>query len=395
VTGRRKTSAESLAPEAKALLELLGPLDQQPTGLGFECWQGLDAIAAEHRVRPHLHGRLQRGAIATAVPADMVHEWQEAHRLSAVTALTQQRALRHLAMLLASRGVEVVALKGAWLAWHAYPAAAERPMRDLDLLVAESDAVRALELLRARGFEPATPLPDDAADHAARFKQFPPLVGPDGVVVELHTHAWEPPGSMEWPTPPLDDAGLIARAGSETGERFNRPGQADMMAHLCIHAAYSHRFEVGPLLLADIDYLLRRRAIDWPAFWTGAERGGYLRGAALVLAMVDRWRRPGTLEQAQCPLAVDAGLVDHASALLVQPLAERKGTRVLSALREAHEAGGLGRTAVIAFDRMGRLAREPARLAKRIGETVAMLGHARVTASARHSAAIGQWLENQ
>lgn len=392
---RRTLSADCLVPEASALLELLGPPELQPAGLDAECWQKLDAIAAEHRLRPHLHGRRQRGEIVTRVPAGVAHEWQEAHRISALTMLAQQRVLRRLAMLLEEAKIAVVALKGAWLAWHAYPAAAERPMRDIDLLVAQSDAPQALELLLAQGFELASQLAGDAAGHAARFKQFPPLVGPEGAIVELHAHAWEPPGSMEWLTPPLDDAGLLARSIAEPGERSRSLCPADMLAQLCIHAAYSHRFEVGPLLLADIDYLLRARKFDWPGFWRAAGDGGFQRGAALALALVDRWRRPGLMAGTLCPVVAGPDAVAHASALLVQPLGQRKGTRLLSALQDARAAGGPGRVVATAFARIGRLALDPAGLAKRIGETASDLRNPAVTASARHSAAIGQWLEDQ
>ncbi|MFN2099493.1 nucleotidyltransferase family protein [Altererythrobacter sp. MF3-039] len=386
--------AEATAPSYfnEALLRLLGPTDRQTSSLTHEQWQEIDRIAADQRLQPHLHGRMQRGEIVPQVPGDIARNWSSAYRVNALAGLVQRRDLFSLTRALEGAGIESIALKGAWLAWHAYPAPAERVLRDIDLLVAEADAPSALEVLLAQGLKPIDPLPDDPEAFAAANKQFPPLVGDSGTVAELHAHAWEPPGSMEWPTPPTRDAELLAHTQRNSSDGLGYLAPNDMLAHLAIHAAYSHRFEVGPLLLSDIDYLLRSSQIDWPEFWRKAGTGGYRRGGALTLALVDHWRVPGLLKQAQCPLEVPLAAVSHASALLLQPSAGRHDTRSFAAFEAARTTGGLAKAAAVGFARLGKTVANPAHLIRRMAETAQAASSSRARKTAHSSAMIGQWL---
>lgn len=377
-------ASAALAPEVAALLALFGPPERQERNLSPEQWRRLDAMAQEHRLRPHLHARSQRGEIACTLPPDIAGAWQSAHRSTALAALVQRRDLLEIAALLEREGIRPVALKGAWLAWHAYPSPAERPLRDLDVWVGRADGRKAFDLLLAHGLRPV----GKEADYAGT-KHFAPLVTQSGTLVEVHSHLWEPPGTMEWPTPPLRAGEFAARAiaDGESNLRFLAP--QDLLVHLAVHAAYSHRFEVGPLLVADIDYLLAASPIDWPRFWREAADGNYLRGAALCLALCDLWRRPGLVEESGLPIPVDASTLASASALLVQPLDARKSTRSLGMLQES---GSLAAAASAGFARLGKLVHDPAKLAQRLSETVSALSEGRVRESATQSAAVGRWL---
>ena len=386
-------TAATLSPIHTECLRLLGPRDSQPAVLGEDQWRAVDEIAADQRLQPHLHSRRHRGELLPDVPRAIAERWAAAYRASAIEGLAQQRDLIRLTSALSDAGIASVALKGAWLAWHAYPAAPERVLRDVDLLVAESDAAVALEILLEQGLVSREPLPDDPADFARANKQFPPLLCPSGTVIELHSHAWEPPGSMEWPTPPLRDGEMLdgARAAEIGGPSFFEP--ASMLAHLTIHAAYSHRFEVGPLLLSDVDYLLQTAPIDWAAFWRKATEGKYERGAALTFALVERWRLPRLLEKCRCPLDLPPDAVTHASALLLQPSAMRRDTRSFAAFEQARASGGIGAAAATGLARLTKAARNPAQLARRMGETLRALSSSEVHAQARSSACVGEWLE--
>lgn len=385
--------AASLGDLYRAILRLLGPRGRQPAALTEDQWQAVDQIAADQRLQPHLQGRLQRGEIGLDVPDAISANWAAAYRANALEGLAQRRDLLTITGNLHGARIASVALKGAWLAWQAYPTPAERVLRDLDLLVAEADAPRSLDILLGMGLTPLEPMPDDPVAFAQAHKQFPPLLCDSGTVVELHAHAWEPPGSMEWPTPPTRDSELLARAtgGEGPGLKYLRP--RDMLAHLVIHAAYSHRFEVGPLLLSDIDFLLQAVQIDWPTFWRHAATGHYARGAALTLALVDHWRSPGLLMRSDCPIALPDETIANASALLLQSPATRRDTRSFAALHEARESGGLARAAALGFARIGKTIGNPAHLAKRLAETASSIRSSDTQAHARSSASIGQWLE--
>jgi hypothetical protein len=70
-----------------------------------------------------------------------------------------------------------------------------------------------------------------------------------------------------------------------------------------IHAAVEGRFDCGALVLLDLDMLLRAETLDWPLVLAEAEQEGWLRHAALLLALVERWLRPGLVEQTGCTAA--------------------------------------------------------------------------------------------
>ena len=99
---------------------MLGPAPdaRELESLTVDVWAGLGAIAAQHRLLPHLYARLSRGELQAPVPEALRIEWQAAHRDSAIRALAQRREIRAAAALLVEAGLEPVALKGAWLAWR-------------------------------------------------------------------------------------------------------------------------------------------------------------------------------------------------------------------------------------------------------------------------------------
>ena len=120
----------------RILLSLIGP---QPDHAGLASlsdgdWQQIDAMAAQHRIQPHLHARLERGELEAGIAGPVRERWREAHKASAFRALRLRRDALELDRTLRGADIEPVFLKG-FLAWHGYPSAAERPMRDIDVLL--------------------------------------------------------------------------------------------------------------------------------------------------------------------------------------------------------------------------------------------------------------------
>ncbi len=380
-----------------ALLGLMGngePLQSQPPcKLSDSDWTTIDRLAAAHRLQPHLHGRQQRGELTIAIPEVMATHWRTAHRAQAMIALTQKRALLDADKVLREAGMQPIALKGAFLAWHSYPAAAERPMRDIDVLVAPDEVLHGFALLEKAGWH------SDVTDRAllpeiaATQRHLPPLRNADGVWLELHGRAWDD-GFADAAT------NLRSRAGSAVlGDPLHFPCPADMLTHLAIHAAHSHSFNVGPLLLADVDYLIATSEIDWPRFWDEAATGDYTRAAAAVLALTDRWRRPGLLKATQCPinLADDLpeDLLDDLSELLLQEPAARKDIALQSDLRRGwRETGAVGalKAKISADPRDGVVGRNASK-PMRVMQAAKALADPVTRNSAAQSARIRSWLD--
>lgn len=310
-------------------------------------------------------------------------------------------ALRHerdaTVRLLADNGFTALVLKGGWLAWHAYPDPAMRPLRDIDLLLREDQFAEAYRLLLASGYAPceADDLPLDQIMAIDKSPQ--PLISPGGMAFEPHLHAWFPQGRLDYFSPPLDDAGFFDRAvRGDDGLLY--PSPEDMLGHLVIHALYGHRLDCGPLLLSDVDALVSRHAVDWPQFWSRAEQGNWARAARLVLDLVQRHRAPPALDFSGCPVGTTpVDVLAEAEELLLQDLETR-----LSAGVAASGPGALWRRVTRRVGRGGLVSvrRDStaeggylAWAARRLARTLGDLADPAVRRQSRQLAHLSRWLD--
>jgi hypothetical protein len=281
------------------LLDLLGTRDIPPprlAALAPHDWSRLEALSQSYHCGPMLHHR--RGN-DSAIPQDLRARWRDRYRGGAMRALVLRAELGEVTALLEQAGLAPIALKGAWLAWHAYPVPALRPMTDIDLLLTPATVIAGYELLQAHGYRLAAAPEMAIADLVQFDKHLPELIAPRGTIIELHHRLWEPDGRLDHASPTHDEAAVRARATLVDGIRY--PAPEDMLAHLLVHAAYGHRLNCGPVILSDIVFFLKRYPVDWPQFWARAAREGWRPGARLLLAVAERH---GDLDIA---LTADAG----------------------------------------------------------------------------------------
>lgn len=369
------------------LLLMPGAGNAALSGLSANQWARLDGILAEHRLQPLLHA--EHSGAPTPVPEDIARGWAAAHRTAALAALRQRGVLLRAHRTLAEAGIRAVALKGTWLAWHAYRAPALRPMRDLDLLVASDLLPRAWDALVNAGY--SAPLGGPQPALAKHDKHLPPLFSPEGVAIELHARVWENEAQAGHPMPRGGGGeGFIERAQSDgDADPALYPRPDDMLAHLIVHAVYSHWLDCGPLVLADVDALLRRAAPDWPAFWRRAGDEGWQRGAALILGLADRWRRPGILAASGCPVAPPGELLDGAPDLLLQSAERRAEARIIARLQRDGVAG-------LARAKWAEAQAHPAHFAssmmRRAGQLLGGAASSRARGKAGRMKQLGDWL---
>ena len=329
-----RAAASPGSPARDALLALLSPSGQPAPELGPAAWEQLDAMAVQHRLQPLLHHLTRECA---SIPAEMRLRWKGAYRAAAASALIVRAELDHTCGLLEAAGFRPIALKGAWLAWHAYPHPALRPMRDLDLLLDETSVIAAYEVLLCEGYRATDTGELALADVIRLDKHLPALISPRGISIELHQRLWEIAGRTDHAAPAVADAAIRARTIRQGGIAFLAP--QDLLGHLIVHAVYDHRLDCGPLVLSDIAFLVEQEEIDWPSFWAGARDGGWDRGARLMLAMVRRAhpRAAGRLAFPADEGSADA-LAEQSARLLLQDLSTRQSAGVFATLA----AGGGG-----------------------------------------------------
>jgi Uncharacterised nucleotidyltransferase len=382
----------------RILLDLVGTARVPALGrLSASDWQALDQIAAMHRLQPLLHARHGGNPALLRAIAD---GWRAAHRTAAITALAQQADLIRTAGLLTAAGFTPVALKGAWLAHHAYPDAAQRPMRDLDLLVPREQVLGAFAALLSAGFTQPDPA-EMPLEAIVRLDKHMPLLAPGGTLIELHHRLWEPDGRLEHASPQANETAILARAViGKYGIRYL--ASADLLAHLIVHAVYSHRLDCGPLLLPDIAWLLQTAEVDWSHFWAEAAAGNWRDGARLVLELVAR-----TYPEAEIDFAPDQGapppadLLEVAPDLLLQELETRASARLAAATLKAGASAlvsrSLGRRSAKGETEVTRdMAHEGGRAGwalSRSWRTIRDLSRRDTRRQSRQLAALSSWLD--
>jgi len=390
-----------LAALRRTLLDLLATVQPaHPTAmsrLSGEDWEALDAIAAQHRLQPRLHA-LHRDN--PAIPEAIRVRWRGEHRISAMRAMVQQAELRECCQLLEARGFVPLAVKGAWLAWHAYPEAAQRPLRDLDLLLTPAQVVAAYDTLLAHGHVLDDELEFTIDEMVRMEKHLPAVAAPRGTRIELHHRMWEPDGRLDHSSPEGDEDAVRARAVRIGAIRY--PAPEDMLAHLIIHAVYSHRLDCGPLVLSDIHFLLQAVQIDGPALRARAARQGWLEGASLLLALVARYHG-GELLEGFADAPPPAVLLEAAPDLLLQDLQTRKSAGFAAAALAGGPGVLLRRLRGRRITKEGESARRDMRdeggflgwAVSRLGRSLSDLVRGDVRRQSRDLARLSRWLDRR
>jgi Uncharacterised nucleotidyltransferase len=257
-----------------------------------ENWQELLVTARQHRLQPLLQWRLAAHPQARTVPAEIRATLNEEMRMATRRSLGLRCEIVGIHELLASRGIPAVFLKGAFLAFHAYPHPALRPLRDVDVLVPQSQSIAAFELLQSAGFSRISLGAPAAA--ASCHKHLPPLQSACGeFVIEVHSRLFDLNPACTVPDLAEDPAvwRRLIHVGSGR-ERVAYLSATDQLLHLIVHSLFDHHLNNGPLTLTDIAFLLETNSIEWPLFWRMAHTGGWARGSWLLLSAVDRLYRP-------------------------------------------------------------------------------------------------------
>ncbi len=272
--------------------------------MGTDAWEDLIRIARQHRILPLMHDRLRGAGSDWLAPASVRSAAAISFRQHGMRAVRVQFAMLRCLRALAEADIAATALKGAWLAFHAYPQPALRPLRDIDLLVDRGQAIPAYHMLRQAGFEPASGNPGDLDAYVAIKHQLPALRCADsGIVVELHHrcfHGGE--GTPDLTDDPAFTKRLIHR--NLGGEPVRYTGREHQLLHLIVHAALDHQFDNGPGIFPDIAMVIAPAGFDWAVFWAAAARFGAESAAELTLRLAQEWWGAGPIDwQDRCDAA--------------------------------------------------------------------------------------------
>ena len=261
---------------ARDVTEIVAELDA-------EDWLYVLDRGREHRFLPLLHHGLAQAQALESVPPDVTQNLAEVRRQHTLRALTAQRELLLVHRLLKAADIEHVFLKGAYLAQFAYPHAALRPMRDIDVVVRPTQIARAHQLMIEAGYCPWIEAEGMLEAYVGQDKHLPPLRTPSRKYsIELHVHVDRPGGIL---------AGMDAFAHvtnrQVASETVPFMGLTDLLVHLCVHAVSFHSFNNGPLTIADIGFLLNSGQVNAGEIAARAAELGVTKSVALTLALTE------------------------------------------------------------------------------------------------------------
>lgn len=218
----------------------------------FAVIEGATAVVA-HRLKKRAPG---------AVPAVHAERLDRLARIADLRLTFLEGRLLRAIDALERVGIHAVLLKGAGLAVTAYKHGfADRPMADVDLLVAPTQAVEAQRIVTQLGWLHRTDVPEDRPYD--NHQHLPPLEDEDGVGVglEIHTSLFSSAHPFG-----LDAVDVRARArqASFHGRTVLVPDRYDQIVHACLHFAWSHELRFGAWkTFLDLDVLARRGELDW------------------------------------------------------------------------------------------------------------------------------------
>ncbi len=195
------------------------------------------------------------------------------------------------------KDIPVLALKGISIADELYGGAWNRPMADVDFLVADTHRfVEVAALARSLGL-----LEVGASDHALVFRE-----EASGAILELHISLTACPGLFN-----IDPARLWERRTPVAGAPMFRLSDADLVIHLALHTAFQHTFAASDLHYEDFARVLDGRRPDLDRVLDIARSFGALKVlGAMAMACGRRDSvSPGLLEfraraVSHCPKAV-------------------------------------------------------------------------------------------
>jgi hypothetical protein len=279
------------------LLDLLGthrPISTDEIAkLNDEDWLEIMEMAGQHRLKPLLYWRLQHEHQGLPVPAPILTELADSFKRSSVRQMMMQRELILTVRALNQAGIPNLALKGAYLAYYAYPHPALRPLRDLDILVPTSKAINGFNALLAQGWQRSESAPGSPSAWLETLHHLPGLSSASGsTLIEIHHQLAKSEHLPDIGIETIPELWESALTQSIAGTDIQFMAIPHLLLHLIEHAVNHHQFDNGSLFISDLAYLFKKHDIDWKSFWVLAERYQQVRASCLSLLLVEYYYGP-------------------------------------------------------------------------------------------------------
>lgn len=223
-------------------------------------WSLALSLAEHERATSVLWKTVLRGS-EEDLPPHVVEVTQRLSMLADFASFVLEDRCRTLVRAASDRGIDVVLLKGAALALSVYDGFVDRPMGDLDILVAPDQATAAWELAREIGWqwqEAEYPAQRYAAHH-----HLPPLLDGAGGGARLELHAALGLGGHPFSLSYEQVLRRSVRLESPLG-RVALLDREHQIVHVCVHFAWAHLMVFGAWrAVRDLNALVASGPMDW------------------------------------------------------------------------------------------------------------------------------------
>jgi hypothetical protein len=249
----------------------------------LENWQGLLDKAIEQQVGALLYFQLQ-SLPDLRVPLIFQESLKDIYRKNTFFNLALMGELKSILSLFNSHKIPVIVLKGAYLAKEIYPKIGLREMVDIDLLVPDDKVEQAAKLLEILDYQSIRDYDVSLEVEKSSGHQLPPFRKSFALpVIEIHWTICDPNETYQFD---LTELWQRAKNTDFFGETALALAPEDLMLHLCHHASYHHKFNIGVRPLCDLARIIEhfQDQLDWQALQTTAERWQWQKGLYIMLA---------------------------------------------------------------------------------------------------------------
>jgi hypothetical protein len=251
-------SRTQLNPEIKAkLIKLL------EKGLD---WDYLTQRAFQHKITPLLYRNLKN--LSEYVPEDRLNNLMEHFKMNALNNLLLLGELIKILKLLKSNGIDAIPYKGPVLAFLAYNNLSFREFGDIDLLINQSDAIMAKNIMVSKGYELFSPIDINDTYYMKFEPEYQFLNRNTGTIIEIK---WKIEGNFFSFPNDLDVLSNNLEELNLNGFEVDTFSFVNHLLILCIHAAKHDWKRLS--WICDISELLKsQKEINWPEILDKSEK---------------------------------------------------------------------------------------------------------------------------
>ena len=247
-------------------------------------WTEVLKNAAWHGMMSLLSQELD-AACPDRVPEAVMDELKNQYCRTLAHNLLLKGELVTLVKLFQAEEIPAIPFKGPLLADALYRNLALRQFWDLDILVHQHDALRAKELLVARGYHPAKDLSREKERNLLESDCEYPLVGGGGkAIVEIHWQILPPHRAFGYKSEYLWDRAVPAPLEDATTLTL-RP--EDLLLILCIHGGEKHHWSLLKWICDVARLISVHQTLEWDRIFMESSQLGRERTVSLALFLAN------------------------------------------------------------------------------------------------------------